>query len=133
MLGGGHGFLQGQYGLMADQLVSARLVTATGDVVTVSDKANSDLFWGLRGAGHNFGIVTEFEYKVYNRTLQNETWSHEMFVFDGEQLEKVYEAANRLIGAHMPVELLHFGLMANNPTVDERKASPSSPRARYRR
>lgn len=123
MLGGGHGFLQGQYGLLADQLVSARLVTASGDIITVSDEQNADLFWALRGAGHNFGIVTEFEYRVYDRTPENEKWSIEIFVFEGEQLESVYEAANGMVGDGMPVELSHFSLMANNPAVDAEKVS----------
>ena len=58
-LGGGHGTLQGHYGLLADQIVAARIVLGNGKAVTASKKKNSDLFWALRGAGHNFGIVTE--------------------------------------------------------------------------
>ncbi|KFZ11853.1 hypothetical protein V502_07373 [Pseudogymnoascus sp. VKM F-4520 (FW-2644)] len=64
MLGGGHGWLQGRNGLSADQLISARVVLPNGRLVTVSKhSAYSDLFWGLQGAGHNFGIVTEVKYK----------------------------------------------------------------------
>jgi FAD/FMN-containing dehydrogenase len=64
MLGGGHGLLQGHYGLLSDNLISARMVLANGTAVTVSSESNPDLFWAIRGAGHNFGIVTEFEYKI---------------------------------------------------------------------
>lgn len=44
ILGGGHGFLQGRYGLMADHLISARIFTASGDIVTASEQENADLF-----------------------------------------------------------------------------------------
>lgn len=56
-LGGGAGRYQGTYGLMIDALVSARLVTAQGEMVEVSKTENPDLFWAIRGAGANFGIV----------------------------------------------------------------------------
>ncbi|GES63905.1 hypothetical protein ATETN484_0009059200 [Aspergillus terreus] len=66
-LGGGVGFLTGAHGLAADNLVSARMVLANGQVVTASDDENSDLFWAIRGAGPNFGIVTEFKYRVHKQ------------------------------------------------------------------
>lgn len=58
ILGGGHGWLQGRYGLASDNLVSANMVLADGTTTTVSSENNSDLFWAARGAGHNIGIVT---------------------------------------------------------------------------
>lgn len=67
-LGAGLGPLQGRRGLMIDALESVRLVTADGHLVTVSKTENSDLFWGIRGAGSNFGIVTSATYKPYNIT-----------------------------------------------------------------
>ena len=64
-LGGGYGWLGGRHGLACDNLLSADVVTADGRLVTVSASENEDLFWGMRGAGANFGIVTSFEYRLH--------------------------------------------------------------------
>jgi FAD/FMN-containing dehydrogenase len=65
-LGGGYGWLGGKYGLACDNLLSVDVVTADGRVVTASAGENADLFWGVRGAGANFGIVTSFEYRLHS-------------------------------------------------------------------
>ena len=63
-LGGGIGWLMRKYGLTIDQLLSVDLITAEGDFVKASASENSDLFWGVRGGSGNFGIVTEFEFRL---------------------------------------------------------------------
>jgi FAD/FMN-containing dehydrogenase len=62
-LGGGIGWIQRKHGLSVDKLRSVDLVTADGEFVTASRDQNEDLFWGVRGGGGNFGIVTEFEFE----------------------------------------------------------------------
>jgi FAD/FMN-containing dehydrogenase len=64
-LGGGWGYLARKYGLASDNLLSVDLITANGQLLTASATERADLFWGVRGGGGNFGVVTSFEYQLH--------------------------------------------------------------------
>ncbi|KAJ5063502.1 hypothetical protein J3E74DRAFT_446081 [Bipolaris maydis] len=119
ILGGGHGWNQGRYGLAADQLVSARMVLANGTAITVSEDSNPDLFWAIRGAGHNFGIVTQAEIKIYDRNPGLENWTVDVLSFTHDKMESVVGIVNTwLESPNRPVELDHYIMFYFDPKID---------------
>ena len=90
LLGGGHSWLQGQYRLAADSVIEAKLVLANASVITVSDSSHPYLFWALKGAGHNFGIVTEWKHRIYDVDAPK-PWAYETFPFTHDKLEDLFE------------------------------------------
>ncbi|PWY89912.1 FAD-binding domain-containing protein [Aspergillus heteromorphus CBS 117.55] len=89
-LGGGHGWLQGHHGLVLDQFVSMNIVLANGTLTTLD--STSELWWAVKGAGHNFGIVTSITMKIYD--IQHRDWAIDTLVFSGDKVGEVYQAAN---------------------------------------
>lgn len=106
--GAGLGRLQGKYGFLHDSMVSCKLVLADGSVVTASNDSHADLFWGIRGAGHNFGVALEATFQVYPQAHGglHHTWDLEYTL---DQCDNVIETLNR-VHETMPAELAIFVL-----------------------
>ncbi|KAI0533297.1 FAD-binding domain-containing protein [Xylaria digitata] len=102
-LGGGIGLFQGLFGLMIDALVSIRLVTANGDVVEVSASENSELFFGIRGAGANFGIITSATYKLFKPVNGGQVFTADIVY--PENMRSDYFNALKTYEDTMPAEL----------------------------
>ncbi len=95
-LGGGFGWLSRKWGLTCDHLISAEVITADGELVKASAVENSDLFWGLKGGGGNFGIVTSFEFSL--RELGPEVTGGLIF-YKIEEAEKVISFYNEFLSS----------------------------------
>lgn len=106
-LGGGIGRSHGIHGMIIDALVSARVVTADGQIVEASETTNPDLFWGLRGAGQNFGIVTSATYKLHP-LRNNGVWTTADILLTPEKNVSYFEAVEKMhpIPAELTVETI---------------------------
>jgi len=102
-VGGGVGRLQGLHGLIIDNLVSVVLVTARGDLLTASETENSDLFWGIRGAGASFGIILWATYTIHDQTNGGYALNAD-FVFPAN-VSKEHWNILKEISANIPAEL----------------------------
>ncbi|KAL6239740.1 hypothetical protein BDW75DRAFT_249770 [Aspergillus navahoensis] len=125
----GVGPLQGLHGLIIDALLSVRLVTASGELLTVSDESHPDLFWAIRGAGANFGIITSATYRVHDATNRGQVLNAD-FVFPAEANRSVYEVLaswdddetfppEMALGATLSTSLVFFGPQSSaQPYID---------------
>lgn len=103
-LGGGHGPQEGLYGMISDNMLQLNVVLADGSFTRVNSTSHSDLFWAMKGAGHNFAIVTAYEMKIYPRGP--DTWHYHNYIWRGHQLETVFTAMNRFHNnGSTPVEM----------------------------
>ena len=109
-LGGGLGWLMAKYGLAMDNLLSAEVVTASGDIVRASKEENADLFWGLQGGGGNFGAVSWLEYRLHPvGTVTSGLIAHPF-----EQARNVLKFF-REITSGLPDDLTIFGALLHAP------------------
>lgn len=125
-IGGGIGTLQGKHGLMIDSLLSVRLVTAKGDIVTASQMENPDLFWAIRGAGANFGIITSATYRIYDATYKGLVVNAD-FEFHGSLSRSVWDVV-KSFDEYVAPELSVICSCGWNPNTNEVSSvvSPSS-------
>lgn len=91
-LGGGYGWLSGQYGLAIDNLLWARMVLADGSVVTTAADQNPDLFWAIRGAGQSFGVAVELAFRAHSQS--NPVYAGTL-VFSEDKLPEIVDFANQ--------------------------------------
>lgn len=120
-LGGGIGPLQGLHGLIIDALESVRLVTAAGDLITVSATENPDLFWALRGAGANFGIITSANYTVYDATNGGQVLNAD-FLYPASANHSVFELIASF-DESVPAPLAFQVVLAFNQTSKQVRAT----------
>lgn len=106
--GAGLGRLQGKYGFLHDNMLSCRLILADGSRVTASPESHPDLFWAIRGAGHNFGIAVQATFQVYPQAHEGRhyTWDLE---FALGQCDEVFGRLND-VHERMPPDLAIFVL-----------------------
>jgi len=115
-LGGGFGRYQGFFGLVSDNLISLDVVIADGSQITVSTSQHPDLYWALRGAGHNFGIVTRFELRIYDEPVPS--WFIATLIFTGDKLEAFFTLWNKVgDDGKQPKELVMYALFGMSPTI----------------
>ncbi|UNI21309.1 hypothetical protein JDV02_007310 [Purpureocillium takamizusanense] len=98
VLGGGHGFLTARHGLAIDNLVSVEMVLADGSIIEVSETHNPDLFWGVRGAGAQFGVVTRFTSKAH---VQGDVWGGPL-LFSLDKVPELVAFANEFHKRKVP-------------------------------
>lgn len=112
-LGGGYGWLSGQYGLTVDNLTSAKVVLADSSIVMASETENADLFWAMRGCGSAFGVAVEFTYQGYP---QGDVWAG-LLIFTPDKLADVVEFANTFEGKSNGKQGLLIGFTNAPPPV----------------
>ncbi|PVF97272.1 FAD-binding domain-containing protein [Serendipita vermifera] len=112
-LGGGYGWLMGEHGLVIDNLVQVTIVTADGTIRTANLEIGSDLFWAIRGAGPNFGCVTEFVYRLHP---QRPTVYAGRLIFAHTKVEAVVTALEEWYNGMSEKEGALMGMVSEGPT-----------------
>src|SRR5262247_1500089 len=110
-LGGGLGWLMAKHGLAMDNLVSAEVVTASGDIVRASKEENSDLFWGLQGGGGNFGAVSWLEYRLHPMG----TVTSGLIAYPFDRARDMLKFFREITSAGLPDDLAMVGALLHAP------------------
>jgi hypothetical protein len=107
--------------LVSDGIVHLNVVLANGSEIAVNEECHPDLFWAMRGAGHNFGIVTSMKVKIYPRPTN--TWHFHSYIWTQDKLETVFEELNKLHeadnGTTPPLMAFEQGLIIMNASISE--------------
>jgi hypothetical protein len=122
-LGGGHGRYEGLYGLVQDNIVHYNVVLGDGTEIGVNSTSYPDLLYALKGAGHNFAIVTSVVGKIYPR----ENWYQKTYTWKQDELETVFEALNTFHksanGTTPPRMGVNYGSIGMNPSISTTNVS----------
>ncbi|PQE24169.1 6-hydroxy-D-nicotine oxidase protein [Rutstroemia sp. NJR-2017a BVV2] len=116
-LGGGIGPYSGIHGPASDSVSSIEMVTGTGEILTVSESQNPDLFWGMKGAGFNFGAVTSLTYTTHSATNGGRAMNADM-TFTSNQNGSIFAIARSYVGKQ-PKELSISIALNYNPALAE--------------
>ncbi|KAF1947174.1 FAD-binding domain-containing protein [Clathrospora elynae] len=111
-LGGGYGYLTGKYGLTIDNLLSVDIVLVSGDQVLASSTSHADLFWAVRGAGQNFGVVTAFTFQGYEQ--KNPIFAGPL-IFLPDKIPQIVAFANKFHKTNDGNQALLWGFSAPPP------------------
>ncbi|TRX92610.1 hypothetical protein FHL15_006537 [Xylaria flabelliformis] len=121
-LGAGVGPWAGVHGLLLDALLSYRVVTANGSAITVSKSSHSDLFWGMRGAGANFGVVVSATYQLQPQTNKGQILAVDFIIPAGKN-GSYFELLQSYNGGALPENLSISSFMTWNATVNAAQVS----------
>lgn len=126
-LGGGHGRYEGLHGLVQDDIVHYNVVLANGKEIGVNKTSHPDLLYALKGAGHNFAIVTSVVKKIYPR----ENWYQKTYTWTQDKLETVFKALNKFhksANGTTPVRMgVNYGSIIMNTSISTTEVSSLLP------
>ena len=123
-VGAGVGRYMGIFGLVSDGLISARVVTSDGKVVEVSARQNSDLFWAIRGAGANFGVITSATYKLHkNKDYNNGQLLSVDVIFPASKSKEYFKYLEQVSGK-LPAKVAGINLINYSGNVNETVSGP---------